>query len=218
MNDTLELHGVVTRHRPVGESDWLVTLISAERGRINAFARGARRPGTKLSGNVEPFCFGTFVVYEGRGSFVIAETKIDHYFETLRTDLEKASYGTYFLEFASHFTGENMEAADICNLLYLTLKVLSAKERLRPYPLVRCVFELRMYVEEGLFPGAEIAPDAHPAVRRALVHIATCPMQKLFSFTLSDEALDALVSLAATLRHRYVDRKLLSLEMLSMYE
>ena len=56
-DNRLLVNGMILKHRPVGEYDFTVSILTMERGKISAFARGARKPGGKLSGNVEPFCY-----------------------------------------------------------------------------------------------------------------------------------------------------------------
>ena len=47
--------GMILKRRPVGEYDFVVTILTMERGKITAFARSARKPEAKLSCNVELF-------------------------------------------------------------------------------------------------------------------------------------------------------------------
>ena len=151
MEDFVVVRGIVLKHAPVGDYDWVATIFTAERGKITAFARSARKPSAKLSGLVEPFCFGTFKLFAGKNSYTIAEADIENYFEGFRADLEGACYGTFFLELCSFYTRENNEDKDLLNLLYFSLKAL-LKENI-PNRLVRCIFELRALVIEGEYPG-----------------------------------------------------------------
>ncbi len=141
MENLIIVRGIVLTHAPVGDYDWTVTIFTADRGKITAFAKNARRPGVKLSGCVEPFCFGTFKIFVGKNSYTIVEADIENFFEGFRQDLEGALYGTFFLELVSFYTRENNEDVMLLNLLYISLKALLNKKI--PNRLVRCIFTLR---------------------------------------------------------------------------
>lgn len=215
MEDFLIARGIIIKHAPVGDYDWTVTIFTAERGKITAFAKGARKPGSKLSGLVEPFCFGTFKLFVGKNSYTIVEADIENFFEGFRADLEGACYGTFFLELCSFYTRENSEDKELLNLLYLSLKAL-LKENI-PNKLVRCVFELRALQIEGEYPGI---PNGNlmESTRYAMDFITTSPLVKLFSFSLTSEVLDELDVVTKDFRRRFIDRPLKSLEMLETFE
>lgn len=216
MEGSFETHGAVLKHRPVGDYDWIVTLLTAERGKINAFARAARRPGTRFAGNVEPLSFGTFELFAGKNSYTLTGAQIDRFFESFRTDLENAAYGTFFLELADYYARENLEAADLLNLLFVSLRALENGHV--PKRLVRCIYELRAMMIEGEYPGADMLNLRIPAARRALAEIERAPANRLYTFTLSDDACRELEAGVVTLRNRFLDRKPKSLELLELYE
>ena len=218
MEVALALRGCVLKHKPVGDYDWLVTLLTAEKGKLNAFARYARKPGTRLSGNTEPLSFGTFDLLPGKSAYVLTSAKIEHYFESYRQNLELAAYGSLFLEIADYYTRENLEAAQMLNLLYLSLRVLKEDRAERPKRLVRCVYELRSMVTEGVFPGAKRVGPVSGALERTLAHIEGAPLKALYSFSLREDILTELCEVTLRCRNMVVDRRLNSLDMITLYE
>ena len=143
--------GIVLKAFPVGEYDRGVILLTRERGKISAFARGARKPGNRLAAASNPFSFGKFKLYEGKSSYTIVESDIQRFFEELRTDYVGACYGLYFAEVAEWYTRENNDESEMLKLLYQSLRALCADSL--PNPLVRCVFECRAIAVNGEFPG-----------------------------------------------------------------
>ena len=104
MQDFTIVTGMIIKAVPIGEYDRRLVLLTKERGKITAFARGARKPNSRFVASTNLFCFGTFKLYAGRDSYTLSETEISNYFEDLRMDFEGAYYGMYFLEIADYYT------------------------------------------------------------------------------------------------------------------
>ena len=127
MNENnLTLTGIVLSAMPIGENDKRLSLLTRERGKISAFARGARRPNSPLLASTEPFAFGTFHVFEGRSSVSVNKTEISEYFREIASDPDAAWMGFYFLELASYYGQEGLEAEDTVNLLYVSLRAITS--------------------------------------------------------------------------------------------
>lgn len=196
----------------MGEYDRHISLLTKERGKISAFARGARRPGSRLSAAAAPFSFGKFKLYEGRSSYTLAEADIQNYFEELRTDYEGACYGMYFAEVADYYTRENNDEREMMKLLYQSLRALCAKSL--PNPLVQCVFECKAIAVSGEFPGPPSDRELEESTVYALGYIAESPIEKLYTFKVTDSVLAELRQVARDYMNKYVGHAFKSLEVL----
>ena len=210
MQGITEITGMVLKAEPINEYDRRVVLLTKERGKISAFARGARKPNSKLLAATNPFCFGTFKLYEGRTSYNIMEAEITNYFESLREDFESAYYGMYFLEVMDYYTRENNDEKELLKLLYQSLRALM-HEGLSNV-LVRYVFEMKAMVINGEFPGMPREGDWEESTRYAVSYIVDSTIEKLYTFTVTPQVLNQLKQIADDYRVRYVDRQFKSLE------
>ena len=104
MQDLTEITGMVLKAEPIGEYDRRVVILTKEKGKISAFAKGSRRPNSKMLAATNPFSFGVFRLYAGKSSYNIVDIEISNYFEGLREDFEGAYFGMYFLEVMDYYT------------------------------------------------------------------------------------------------------------------
>lgn len=147
MRDKVELTGMVLSSAVVGDYDKRLVILTKERGKITAFAKGARKPGSPYLGVSEPFNFGTFSVMEGFDAYRFLGADIKEYFTDVKNDIEGICYGTYFCDVLEYFCVEGIGDIHILNLLFVTLKALAKPEI--PNPLIRRIFELKALALEG---------------------------------------------------------------------
>lgn len=207
--------GIVLSAAPAGEYDKLVVLLTAQRGKIRAFARGARRLNNPLMAAANVFAFGEFQLYEGRTAYSISQASIQNYFGELRQDFEGACYGQYFLEFADYYTRENADGLDYLKLVYQSLRALSVPSL--PRVLVRYIYELKAMVYSGECPQTFEQFDSwnlNPSTLYALQYVVASPVEKLYTFTLSEEVCEEFGRAVTWMRKRYVDQTFKSLEIL----
>ncbi|MDO5409224.1 MAG: DNA repair protein RecO [Lachnospiraceae bacterium] len=211
MTDLLELTGVVLSTMPVGEYDRRVVLLTRERGRITAFAKGARRPNSPLLAVSCPFVCGHFFLYEGRNSYTLRSAEVIAYFEQLQQDLENLCYASYFTELADYYSKENLTAADMLNLLYLAFKALEKNQI--PKVLIRHIVELRMMVLDGEYTERPPVPTGESAAY-TWHYVITSPLNRLFGFTLAQPALEEFSKAVTALKRRVIEKDFHSLEIL----
>jgi DNA repair protein RecO (recombination protein O) len=246
MGQTITLTGMVLSAAPVGEYDRRVMILTKERGKISAFARGARRPGNQLMAAVSPFSFGRFETYEGRSSYTVVKADITNYFRELAEHMENACYGFYFLELTDYYARENTEEIHMLKLLYQSLRALE-KENL-DNRLVRRIFELKTMVINGEYPnvfsclscrkeenlhwfstktGGTLCENCggqagqiflDESVLYAMQYIITSTIEKLYTFTVSEAVLEKLEDIMNEYMAFYVERKFHALQILEENE
>ena len=206
------LTGMVLASSPVNDYDRRTVILTKERGKITAFAKGARRQGSRLLASTDQFCFGKFKLFEGRTAYNLVEASITNYFEDLRADFEGACLGMYFLEFADYYTRENNDETGMLKLLYQSLRAVckpSLDNRL-----VRVIFEMKAMVVNGEFPGIPASRELSDAAKYTIGFIVDTPVEKIYTFAVTDSVLDELTGLSAEYIDRFIDRKFKSLDII----
>lgn len=234
---------MVIASAPIGEYDRRVVLLTKERGKISAFARGARKPNSALVGVTSPFTFGTFTLYEGRTSYTLMSASVSNYFEALRMDVEGAYYGFYFLEFANYYAREANDETMLLKLLYQTLRALVNPHI--PNRLIRYIYELKAVSINGEGPQmfecvccGEREGEMKFSVKRgglvcgkcirnisdgrrlltstlyAMQYIISSPIEKLYTFVVKEEVLEELGAVVGAYLDEYVGKRFKSLEIL----
>lgn len=157
MGDVITLTGMILVAAPIKEYDKRIELLTKERGRISAFAQGARKQNSALSACTIPFTFGEFQLYEGRSSYNLQSAVISNYFGEIAQDYDALCYASYFAEVAQYLSRENIEAGNELNLIYITLKAIIAGKV--PLKLIKIIYEMRYLALEG--EGIELFTCLH---------------------------------------------------------
>ena len=212
MQDFTIVTGMIIKAVPIGEYDRRLVLLTKERGKITAFARGARKPNSRFVASTNLFCFGTFKLYAGIDSYTLSETEISNYFEDLRMDFEGAYYGMYFLEIADYYTRENNDEREMLKLLYQSLRAVSHPSLKNQ--LIRAIFEIKSVVINGEFPGIPSGKEYLDSTEFTIDYIVDSSIEKLYTFTVTDEVLDELRNIASWTRKHCLTGRFKSLEIL----
>ena len=212
MQEFIQVTGMVLKQSPMGEYDRRVCLLTRERGKISAFARGARKPGNRLAAATNLFAFGTFKLYSGKSSYTMTDAEIQNYFEDLMTDYVGAYYGMYFTEVADYYTRENNDEREMLKLLYQSLRAIGAPSL--DNRLVRCIFEIKAIAVNGEYPGIPDDRELQESTVYALQYIEASPVEKLYTFTVKDRVLEELEQVSLAYRKRFLNHEFKSLEIL----
>jgi len=146
-----KLTAIVLRTVDTGESDRVVTLLSRERGKVAAFARGARASRRRFGGSLEPFTLVTAEVCERPASELLGLESVTplEAFGGIRCDLARIACAAYAAELSREIVRDHEPHDDLFDLLAAYLAALDAAPA-RPAALR--AFELGALRAAGLSP------------------------------------------------------------------
>ena len=120
-----QVQGIILKQSKLGEIDKILTLYTLESGKLRAIAKGACRPNSKFSGNVEPLTYSLMYLSKGRNLDIVTQIQTINNFPSLKNDLWRLACGLYLLELVDSFTVDGGENRALFGLLLETLNRLS---------------------------------------------------------------------------------------------
>lgn len=238
-----EVTGMVLSAAPVNDFDKRLVILTKERGKITAFARGARKPTSQYLACSQAFVYGKFTVYEGANAYTLNGAEVEEFFVELREDLDLVVYGLYFCELADYYTMENQPSADVLKLLVRTMKELT-NPRIS-LDMIKAICELKISAINGEAPlpcectechrsdnlvgvsfsaGGAVCAD-HERVYKDVIHLVppaiyavyyviTSDIDRIYAFKLEKQAEADFIYYLKRYMARFVNREFKALQML----
>lgn len=238
----LTVRGLVLRITDYNDRDTLVTLLTADHGRMTVKARGLRRKNSPLIGPCQLLAYGEYTLFEYRGMYTINEAASLELFRDLRKSLSKLSLGTYMAQVCEVISQEDLPSPELLSLLLNCLYGLSKLNISEA--MVKSVFEFRCACLAGYMPELQgcigcgnpiperfdvsaghlecvrcrsresdgIRMPVTQGLLSAMRYIAFCDSKRLFSFSLSEEAMELLSQLTETYLITQLERSFSTLD------
>ncbi|MBR2453831.1 MAG: DNA repair protein RecO [Clostridia bacterium] len=149
-NADLSFKGLVLRSTDVGDNDKLLTVISAEYGKISFSVKGARSLKSKFMPVSQQFAYADFTVAAKGGFKYLRDATLIESFFSLRADLVTLALASYIASVTEQLSLENEPDTALLRLALNSLYVLS--EGKYPAPRVKAVFELSAVSVSGFAP------------------------------------------------------------------
>lgn len=219
-------NALVLREVRYKEADRILTLLTSTDGKITVKARGALRKGSKTAAATQQLTYSEMTLFGNRGKWTVNEAVLKEPFTGLRTDMEDFALGCYFAECLEALSVEDQPEPAILQLglnsLYALSKQLYPPEQIKAAFELRLMCLTGYTPELSACPAcgcqemeqpvlslergsvfcracadsrdqlARLCPDSLAALR----YIVSAPAKQLFSFRLSDGALNRLSAAA----------------------
>lgn len=146
----LTVRGLVLRVTAYKETDALLTVLTADRGKLTVKARGLRRKNSPLAAPCQLLAFAEFTLFEYKDMYTVNEAVSIELFTKLRRDLTKLSLASYFAQVAEVLSQEDMPNPELLSLVLNCLYALCSLSV--PENQVKAAFELRSACLAGYAP------------------------------------------------------------------
>ncbi|MCX6010938.1 MAG: DNA repair protein RecO [Chloroflexi bacterium] len=149
---TYQTEAIIIKKTKLGEAGRILTLYTPHLGKIQAVAKGVRRPRSKMAGHLELLTHSQISLARGRNIDTITGTQTINGFLPLKSDLELSACALYATELVNQFAADDVEDYPVFQLLLATLQRLSQREN---SDLVLRYFELQLLNAVGYRPQLE---------------------------------------------------------------
>lgn len=152
---------LVIRSKQFGESDRVLTLFSRKLGKLQAVAKGVRKPKSRQRAGAQLFTYGDFLIHRGKTLDTVSQCSPKESFPHLWNDLDRSFAATGIAELLDVST---IPAQPNSELFTLTLTCLFLLEQFDP-TLVLSAYALRLMELLGYRPRLEECVECGVSVK-----------------------------------------------------
>ncbi len=147
----LRIKGIVIKIANSSENDKMLTVLTAEKGKIRVFCKGAKKTKGAFLASTEFLAYSDMVLFEGNGElYNLNSAEPINVFYNLRMDIEKLAYASTIAQIINDVCQEEEESYGRLQLLLNTLYVMSETDKNLTF--VYSVFRIRFLAISGYIP------------------------------------------------------------------
>jgi len=151
---------IVIRSKEYGESDRLVTLFSREKGKLQAVAKGVRKPKSTQRGGTQLFTYADFLLHRGKTLDTVNQAQPRESFMRLWDDFDRTMAALGVAELLDISTAREEPEPE---LFTLTLSVFFLLCEFDPY-LVQAAYALKLLRIQGVLPDLDHCAECGKAL------------------------------------------------------
>lgn len=145
---SLKTQGIIIRRSNFSEADRILTILTANLGKIKAIAKGSRKILSKLGGSLEPYMLVGLQLHEGKTFYVVTGASIIKEYKNIHSDIKKTAEAYFVGELIDKFLGENQKSEELLELAELVLDAIEENKK----NLTILAFELKIVEVSGFKP------------------------------------------------------------------
>lgn len=240
--------GIVLKEVNTGEADKIITVLTAEEGKISIAAKNARRSKNSLSSGTQLLCYSSYMLFKGKELYNMSSCEVIEPNYEIRNDIIKLTYCSHILDIILDNVQEGEPSESILQLLLNTLYVISKTDR--SLELITRTFELRLMSLLGYEPHVISCVNCNKTdddkmffdfdcsglvcsqcvnkngrtmpllsgTVKALKYIMYISPQKLYSFSLSEDSIKELGILSKRYIKEHLGKEYTKLDYLKYYK
>jgi DNA repair protein RecO (recombination protein O) len=149
---------IIIKKTKLGEADRILTFYTPHWGKIQAVAKGVRRPRSKMAGHLELLTHSEISLARGRNLDTVTGSQTINSFLPLKSDLWLISCALYVTELVEQFTADQIENYPLFQLLLMTMhRLCQAGDN----EIALRYFELHLLNEVGYRPQLQQCVSCH---------------------------------------------------------
>lgn len=214
--DLIKTRGIILKSQEYREKDRLLFIFTLEQGKITVIAKGIRSVRGKYQAAGQPMTLCDFVLFPGKNIHQLNEAAVIHSFPGIRTDFERLTYASYFLELADIAMSDREVNEkfflDLTKSLYLL-----EQPHIQPEHLARA-FEMKTLVRTGNLPDPQLGETMTESARQAIRILLNKPIEEALEETVSAADLASAGEITDLLLKESFQRRPKSLDILKQME
>jgi len=149
MAGTFRAKGIIIGRTNYGEADRILTIMSADNGKIRAIAKGSRKIKSRSGGHIELFGLVDFILANSRSLNIVTSATLTWYPHNLASDYDRLGLAYLFSSMINKLVDEEEPHVEVYELL---LASLNALEKSGVEPQLELWFKLRLLDALGYKP------------------------------------------------------------------
>jgi len=201
-----QTEAIVIKKTKLGEADRILTFYTPEMGKVQAVAKGVRRPKSKLSGHLELLTHSMVLLVKGRTLDTIIGCQALESFLPIKSDLELCASALYATEIVNQFGVDRQENRPMFTLLLELMRELCREENRHGTDALLRYFDIHLLHAVGYDPQLQECVICREALPPAAAYFsvaaggAVCPRcrpTQPYTYPLSSASLETMMVLQA---------------------